>query len=148
MIKTWRLEVLVQAVLTIALLAAMPLSGAAQVGPGYGIQMSRMIPMRDGMELEAWIIDAGNLKEKRLRSSSLRSTTSMAAAIATPPQISSRRGYAFVQAYVRGRGSSGGFKTDNLGCRSGAMATTLSSGSRHSPGATGESSCMAAHSSG
>jgi hypothetical protein len=51
MIKTWRIGVLATAVLTIALLVTMPLSGAAQVGPGCSIEMSRMIPMRDGVEL-------------------------------------------------------------------------------------------------
>ena len=51
MIKTWHIGVLAQATLTISLLVAMPLSGAAQVGPGYGIEMSRVIPMRDGVEL-------------------------------------------------------------------------------------------------
>ena len=64
MIKTWRIRVLTKAVLTIALLAAMAISGAAQVGPGYSIEMSRMIPMRDGVELEVWISKPDNLKGK------------------------------------------------------------------------------------
>ncbi len=39
MIKTWRIGALATAVITIALLAAMPLPGVAQVGPGYSIEM-------------------------------------------------------------------------------------------------------------
>ena len=31
-------------------------------GPGYDIEMSRMIPMRDGTELEAWITKPSVLK--------------------------------------------------------------------------------------
>ncbi len=64
MIKTWRIRVLATVVLTIALLVAMPLSGAAQLGPGYSIEMSRMIPMRDGLDLEAWIFKPSDLKDK------------------------------------------------------------------------------------
>jgi hypothetical protein len=37
---------------------------AAQVGPGYDIEMSRMIPVREGVELEAWITKPSGLKEK------------------------------------------------------------------------------------
>lgn len=35
-----------------------------QVGSGYNIEMSRMIPMRDGIELEAWIFKPSRLKTK------------------------------------------------------------------------------------
>lgn len=35
-------------------LATFPTAQAATPGPGYDIEMSRMIPMRDGIELEAW----------------------------------------------------------------------------------------------
>ena len=51
MIKTWRIGVLATAVLTVALLVTMPLPGAAQVGLGYSIEMSRVIPLLDGVEL-------------------------------------------------------------------------------------------------
>lgn len=34
----------------------------AQVGPGYDIEMSRMIPMRDGVKLEAWIFKPAHLE--------------------------------------------------------------------------------------
>lgn len=40
-----------------------PLPGE-QVGPGYDIEMSRMIPMRGGVELEAWIFKPSHLKTK------------------------------------------------------------------------------------
>ena len=49
--------------LAAALLALALLSGAqaAEVGPGYDILMSRMIPVRDGVELEAWITRPSHL---------------------------------------------------------------------------------------
>jgi predicted acyl esterase len=37
---------------------------AAQAGPGYNIEMSRMIPMRDGVQLEAWLFKPENLQGK------------------------------------------------------------------------------------
>ena len=37
-------------------------AAAAPVGPGYDIQMGRMIPMRDGVQLEAWITKPSGLK--------------------------------------------------------------------------------------
>lgn len=40
------------------------LARAADVGPGYDIDMSHMIPVRDGVELEAWITKPSNLKVK------------------------------------------------------------------------------------
>jgi predicted acyl esterase len=35
-----------------------------QVGPGYDIEMGRMIPMRDGVSLEAWITKPSHLAGK------------------------------------------------------------------------------------
>ena len=99
------------------LLAAAP-AGAEEVGPGYDIEMSRMIPMRDGVQLEAWIFRPSHLKAK-------------APAVLTLTQYDiddgrrgnvaayTRRGYVFVQVYVRGRGRSGGVKSDNLGLQVG-----------------------------
>jgi hypothetical protein len=99
------------------LLAAAP-AGAEEVGPGYDIEMSRMIPMRDGVQLEAWIFKPSHLKAK-------------APAVLTLTQYDiddgrrgnvaayTRRGYVFVQVYVRGRGRSGGVKSDNLGLQVG-----------------------------
>lgn len=89
-----------------------------QVGSGYDIEMSRMIPMRDGVELEAWIFKPSHLKTK-----------APAVLEFTQYDIDGgrhrdfeefvRRGYVFVQVYVRGRGRSGGFKSDNLGLQVG-----------------------------
>jgi hypothetical protein len=45
------LRVLIAAALVA--LAATGESRAADVGPGYDIELSRMIPLRDGVELEA-----------------------------------------------------------------------------------------------
>ena len=102
--------------------AAFPLAAAAQsageVGPGYDIEMSRMIPMRDGVKLEAWIFKPSNLKAK-----------APAVLELTQYEIDGgrhqdfktfvQRGYVFVQVEVRGRGRSGGEKSDNLGLQVG-----------------------------
>jgi putative CocE/NonD family hydrolase len=115
MIKTWRIRVLSAAALTIALLFATPLSGAAaQVGPGYSIEMSRMIPMRDGVELEAWISKPDKLMGK---APTVLELTQYDIDGGGRRDFSTfvKRGFVFVQAYVRGRGKSGGVKTDNLG---------------------------------
>ena len=104
--------------LAIAVLLAAAPAGAEEVGPGYDIEMSRMIPMRDGVELEAWIVKPSHLKAK-------------APAVLTLTQYDidggrrgnvaayTRRGYVFVQVYDRGRGRSGGVKSDNLGLQVG-----------------------------
>jgi uncharacterized protein len=108
------LNVLVAVVLLLAAATAV----AQEVGPGYDIEMSRMIPMRDGVQLEAWISKPYSLKAK-------------APAVLTLTQYDIdggrrgniaayiRRGYVFVQVYVRGRGRSGGVKSDNLGLQVG-----------------------------
>lgn len=107
---------LVAALLALSAMVSIPAEAQAQ--PGYNIQMSRMIPMRDGVELEAWIFTPSNLKGK-------------APAVFTLTQYDIdgshrqdfagfvRRGYVFVQVYVRGRGRSGGDKNDNLGLQVG-----------------------------
>jgi putative CocE/NonD family hydrolase len=105
-------------VIAVAVLLAAAPAGAEEVGPGYDIEMSRMIPMRDGVQLEAWIFKPSHLKAK-------------APAVLTLTQYDiddgrrgnvaayTRRGYVFVQVYVRGRGRSGGVKSDNLGLQVG-----------------------------
>jgi uncharacterized protein len=111
-------------VLVLCLLEGSPLTAAPrpwpgqQVGPGYDIELSRMIPMRDGVELEAWIFRPSHLKTK-------------APAVLELTQYDidggrnrdfitfTHRGYVFVQVYVRGRGRSGGVKSDNLGLQVG-----------------------------
>ena len=35
-----------------------------KIGPGYDIEMSRMIPLRDGVQLEAWIFKPSGLQSK------------------------------------------------------------------------------------
>ncbi|MGA7928410.1 MAG: CocE/NonD family hydrolase [Candidatus Sulfotelmatobacter sp.] len=104
--------------IAVAVLLAATQAGAEEVGPGYDIEMSRMIPMRDGVQLEAWIFKPSHLKAK-------------APAVLTLTQYDiddgrrgnvaayTRRGYVFVQVYVRGRGRSGGVKSDNLGLQVG-----------------------------
>jgi uncharacterized protein len=109
-----------RSVLKLLIAAAVLLAVAAgeEVGPGYDIEMGRMIPMRDGVQLEAWIFKPSNLKAK-------------APAVLTLTQYEidgghrssftayTRRGYVVVAAYVRGRGRSGGVKSDSLGLQVG-----------------------------
>ena len=111
---------LLLACLLVPCAVAQPLTGSTpqKIGPGYDIEMSRMIPMRDGVELEAWITKPSDLATKApavleltqydIDSGSRRESTSLA-----------RRGYVFVQVEVRGRGRSGGDKNDNLGLQIG-----------------------------
>jgi len=99
-------------------MAVVPMTAIAQLGPGYDISMSRMIPMQDGVELEAWIFTPSDLKGKAPTVLTL-----------TQYEIDGgededfltfvRRGYVFVQVLVRGRGSSGGIKSDDLGLQVG-----------------------------
>jgi hypothetical protein len=102
------------------LAAAVALAGAttAEVGPGYGIQMSRMIPMRDGVELEAWIWTPTHLEGRAPTVLTLTQYDIDGARRGSPASFT-RRGFVFVQAYVRGRGRSGGVKSDNLGLQVG-----------------------------
>ncbi|MGO9718355.1 MAG: CocE/NonD family hydrolase [Steroidobacteraceae bacterium] len=88
---------------------------AADVGPGYGIEMSRLIPVRDGTELEAWITKPSNLAVRVPTILTLTQYDIDGGRHGDEAGYYARRGYAFVQAYVRGRGRSGGDKSDNLG---------------------------------
>ena len=98
-----------------ALLAlAMSPTYGADPAPGYDIEMSHMIPMRDGVELEAWITKPANLRERIPVVFTLTQYDIDGGRYADPPAFAAA-GYAFVQVYVRGRGRSGGVKTDNLG---------------------------------
>ena len=91
------------------------LTDAADVGPGYDIEMSRLIPVRDGTELEAWITKPSNLTVKVPTILTLTQYDIDGGRHGQEAGYYARRGYAFVQAYVRGRGRSGGDKSDNLG---------------------------------
>ena len=87
-------------------------------GPGYDIEMSRMIPMRDGVELEAWIFKPSQLSGPAPAVLTLTQYDIDGGRRGGPAALT-RRGYVFVQVYVRGRGRSGGLKSDNLGLRVG-----------------------------
>lgn len=94
------------------------LAGAEDVGPGYDIEMSRMIPMRDGIQLEAWIFKPSHLKGRAPAVLTLTQYDIDGGRRGSIPTYT-RRGYVFVQVYVRGRGRSGGVKSDNLGLQVG-----------------------------
>lgn len=91
-------------------------SVAQSTGPGYSIKMSRMIPMRDGVELEAWVFLPDNTPPKI---PAVFSFTQYEIDASRDFLTFVRRGYAYVQVYVRGRGKSGGEKTDSLGSQIG-----------------------------
>ncbi len=78
-----------------------------------------MIPMRDGVELEAWITRPSNLKGKA--PAVLELTQYDIDGGRHGPEIVPlvKRGYVFVQVLVRGRGRSGGVKNDSLGLQVG-----------------------------
>ena len=106
-------------VITPLAIIAGTLARAADVGPGYDIDMSQMIRARDGVELEAWITKPSNLKMKAPAILTLTQYDIDGGRNADSPGSYARRGYVFVQAYVRGRGKSGGVKSDNLGTQVG-----------------------------
>ena len=87
-----------------------------QPGPGYDIEMSRMIPMRDGVKLEAWIFKPSHLTGK---APTVLELTQYSIDGGRDFQEFVKRGYAFVVAEVRGRGRSGGEKTHDLGLQVG-----------------------------
>ena len=108
------------------LLIAVPVCGVTassteknSIGPGYDIEMSRMIPMRDGIELEAWISKPSNLKARGPTVLTLTQYDLDGGRHADSVVDFTQRGYVFVRAYVRGRGRSGGTKSDNLGLQVG-----------------------------
>jgi putative CocE/NonD family hydrolase len=97
-------------------------AGAADgpaVGPGYDIQMSRMVAVRDGTQLETWISKPSHFEGKLPTVLTLTQYDIDGGRHADSAAAYTRRGYAFVQAYVRGRGRSGGVKSDNLGLQVG-----------------------------
>ena len=100
-------------------IASGTLATAADVGPGYDINMSRMVRVRDGVELEAWITKPSNLTAKAPAILTLTQYDIDGGRRAESPASYAKRGYVFVQAYVRGRGKSGGVKSDNLGTQVG-----------------------------
>jgi uncharacterized protein len=99
-----------------ALAATLP--AQPRVGPGYDIEMSRMIPMRDGVKLEAWIFKPSHLKAKAPAVLEL-TQYDIDGGPAQDFKTFVERGYVFVQVEVRGRGRSGGEKSDDLGLQVG-----------------------------
>jgi uncharacterized protein len=104
-------------------LALVPITSAwaansPQVGPGYDIEMSRMIPMRDGVKLEAWIFKPSHLS---VRAPTVLELTQYNIDGDSHHDFKSfvERGYAFMEVEVRGRGRSGGEKSDDLGLQVG-----------------------------
>lgn len=90
----------------------------AQQIPAYSIEMSRMVPMRDGVSLETWIYRPTNATAKSPTVLELTQYDIDGARRAEYREFV-KRGYVFVFAYVRGRGRSGGDKTDDLGVQVG-----------------------------
>lgn len=99
-------------------LAAPPAPSPGQVGPGYDIEMSRMIPMRDGVQLEAWIFRPSHL-EGRVPAVLELTQYDIDGGSDQDFKTFVQRGYVFVQVEVRGRGRSGGEKSDNIGLQVG-----------------------------
>lgn len=101
-----------------AAVTAAPTENKENVGPGYDVEMSRMIPMRDGVELEAWIFKPSHLEDKAPTVFEL-TQYDIDGGRNHDFETFTHRGYVFVQAYVRGRGRSGGVKGNILGLQVG-----------------------------
>ena len=110
---------------------------AAEVGPGYDIELSRMIAMRDGVPLEAWITRPSHLEGKAPAILTLTQYDIDGSRRGEPPYFA-QRGFVWVQAYVRGRGRSGGDKNDSLGLQVGRdgydLVEWIAHGARPEPG--------------
>lgn len=115
-----RRHLLARTVLVALLLCGAGVSSEAvvQVDPSYSIEMSRMIPMRDGVELEAWIFKPSHLTSKGPTVLELTQYDIDGGRHRDFMEFV-QRGYVFVQVLVRGRGRSGGVKRDNLGLQVG-----------------------------
>jgi putative CocE/NonD family hydrolase len=105
--------------LCLAQLVSLPAARAENVGPGYDLEMSRMIPMRDGVTLEAWITKPSQLQKPLPTVFTLTQYDIDGGRHGDSAAYYARRGFAFVQVYVRGRGRSGGLKSDSLGLQVG-----------------------------
>jgi uncharacterized protein len=108
--------------LVVAMASASAWAKPEDVGPGYDISMSRMVPLRDGVELEAWITKPSHLQGKAPTVLTLTQYDIDDEFRGGPRGEAvgfAKRGYVFVQVLVRGRGRSGGVKSDNLGLQVG-----------------------------
>lgn len=116
-VKTALAVALTAAILLIpAVLASASPATPAEVGPGYSVEMSRMIPLRDGVQLEAWIFKPSGLRSK---APTVFSLTQYDIDGMTAGRYFTQRGYVYAQVFVRGRGNSGGAKAENLGLQVG-----------------------------
>ena len=100
----------------VLLLGALPMTAvrAAEGGVAYQLEMSRLVPMRDGVPLEVWITRPAHAGAPLPAILSLTQYDIDGGRRGEPPYFA-QHGYVWVQAYVRGRGLSGGLKSDNLG---------------------------------
>lgn len=111
-----RIEIAKAAFAALIACTLFPPSVSPQIGPGYTIEMSRMIPMRDGVELEAWIFKPSGLTSK---APTVLCLTQYEIDGMAHGHYFTQRGYVYAQVYVRGRGRSGGTKSENLGLQVG-----------------------------
>lgn len=107
------------AVMALTLTAtAAPRASADQVGPGYDIAMGRMVPMRDGVSLEAWITKPSHATGKLPAVLEL-TQYDIDGGSHPDPVYFAQHGFVYVQVETRGRGRSGGVKNDTLGLQVG-----------------------------
>lgn len=105
-----------------------------RVGPDCRIEMSRMIPMRDGGQLEAWFFKPANLTSKAptvLELSQYDIDGSRGQNFLTFV----KRGYVYAQVLVRGRARSGGTRSENRGLQVGPTRLRCGGVVRNSRGA-------------
>lgn len=105
--------------LSFPLLLRVSTATADNVGPGYDLEMSQMIPMRDGITLESWITKPSHLHKTVPTILTLTQYELDGGRHGDSAAYYALRGYAFVQVEVRGRGRSGGIKSDSLGLQVG-----------------------------
>jgi hypothetical protein len=96
-----------------------------------------MIPMRDGVELEAWITKPSRIAAKTPTILEL-TQYDIDGGRHAEPAFFALHGYVFVQAYVRGRGRSGGAKSDNLGAQVGRDGYDLTEWIARQPWSNGQ----------
>lgn len=113
---TFAIVLIIITILTFAAVTAASTGNTEDVGPGYNVEMSRMIPLRDSVELEAWIFKPSGLKSK---APTILCLTQYELDGMGRGRYFTQRGYIYAQVYVRGRGRSGGVKSENLGLQVG-----------------------------
>jgi putative CocE/NonD family hydrolase len=113
-----RLVIWAASLLAVLIPAFSSADAADQIGPGYDIQMSRMIPMRDGVALEAWITRPSHAAA-RLPAVLELTQYDIDGGRHPDAVYFAQHGFAYVQAETRGRGRSGGVKQGSLGLQVG-----------------------------